>query len=193
MIGIYCIENLITHEKYVGQSTNIKQRWEDHRKPSRLSYSTPLYRAFREYGIDNFKFSVLEECDVSKLDEREIYWIKKCDSYDHGYNSTTGGKTGTCSKSRNRIPNNFGAISVKNDVAPIVKLDKSFNVLSIYPSVSECARQNGVNSSSISKVAKGKRKTCKNNIYMYYKDIMSLTKEGIKLLRDIQIGKYDYA
>lgn len=45
----------------------------------------------RKYGIDNFKFSVLEECDKEDLNEKEKYWIEKYDSYNNGYNNTCGG------------------------------------------------------------------------------------------------------
>jgi len=30
----------------------------------------------RKYGIDNFEFSIIEECSEDELDERECYWIK---------------------------------------------------------------------------------------------------------------------
>lgn len=45
----------------------------------------------RKYGLENFSFEVLEECDQAKLNEREAYYIKKYDSYQSGYNETEGG------------------------------------------------------------------------------------------------------
>lgn len=78
--GIYCIENLINHKKYVGLSKNCIKRWWDHR--SKAFHSTkedeikkPLYMAIRKYGLENFSFSILEECKLEELKEREIYWI----------------------------------------------------------------------------------------------------------------------
>ena len=194
--GIYCITNNITGEKYVGQSRNIERRWEDHRKPSRLSYSNALYKAFNKYGISNFTFSIIEAMPSSskdaELDESEQFWIKKTEPFNNGYNETTGGRSITESKMRHRIPSNFAFLSnQKEDVVPIVKLDQQFNVLSIYPSVSECSRQNGVPASNISKVARGERKTAHSFIFMYYKDIQKLNKEGITLLRKIQTGAYN--
>lgn len=50
-----------------------------------------LLRAWRKYGDENFEFSILEKCDESKLNEREIYWIEYYDSYYNGYNQTKGG------------------------------------------------------------------------------------------------------
>ena len=48
-----------------------------------------------KYGIDNFKFEIIEECDKSILSEREKYWIKFYNSVaPNGYNLTTGGEGG---------------------------------------------------------------------------------------------------
>lgn len=95
-IGIYCITNNINGKKYVGQSTDLKERRRGHKyshlgeKPKYL-----LQRAFIKYGIDNFTFTVLEECEKELLDDRERYWIKKLGTYGGGYNLTVGGTTGS--------------------------------------------------------------------------------------------------
>lgn len=34
---------------------------------------------------------MLEECDIDKASEREIYWINYFNSYKNGYNATLGG------------------------------------------------------------------------------------------------------
>ena len=76
MVGIYLITNKVNGHQYVGQSVNIRQRWIDHRTPSKKSKGTVLARAFRKYGNEAFNFSVLEECSEDRLDEREMYYIK---------------------------------------------------------------------------------------------------------------------
>ena len=91
MIGIYLITNKVNGKKYVGQSIDIEERWKRHIIASKKS-ELVIYRAMRKYGIDNFDFSILEECSVDKLDEREIYWISELDTYNNGYNMTIGGK-----------------------------------------------------------------------------------------------------
>lgn len=48
----------------------------------------PLYRAFKKYGIKNFNFIILEECDIDSLNNREIFWINKIHPE---YNQTFGG------------------------------------------------------------------------------------------------------
>ena len=72
--GIYLIENLLNGKKYVGQSKNIYARWSGHRCDSKEK-NLPLYFAMRKDGLENFKFSILEECEISQLAEKEDYWI----------------------------------------------------------------------------------------------------------------------
>ena len=95
IMGIYKIENLVNGKIYIGQSINIERRWQGHRKgiKSRVDKEKPLYRAMNKYGIENFSFEVLEECEEEELDEKEIYYIEKYHSYieDGGYNLTRGG------------------------------------------------------------------------------------------------------
>lgn len=98
MIGIYKIQNKINGKCYIGQSTNIHKRWTSHRNrwknPSDHNYETPLYRAFRKYGIESFTFEVLEECDAAELNTKEVSYIQQYDSFWHGYNQTPGGENG---------------------------------------------------------------------------------------------------
>lgn len=90
---IYVITNLTNDKKYVGQTRQqLNKRWLSHITESRSYTERPLYRAMNKYGIDNFKIRILEECDVNKLNEREIWWIQSLDSYHNGYNATTGGE-----------------------------------------------------------------------------------------------------
>lgn len=91
MTGIYLITNKVNGKKYVGQSIDIEKRWKDHIRDSKKSEYT-IHKAIRKYGVENFEFSVLEECPVDKLDEREIYWISELDTYNNGYNMTLGGE-----------------------------------------------------------------------------------------------------
>lgn len=102
--GIYKITNLINGKVYIGQSTNIERRWKDHKRmfnykdDGSLKYNYPLYCAFRKYGEKNFKFEIIEECSEEELNEKEILYIKKHNSYvrwknSNGYNQTLGGES----------------------------------------------------------------------------------------------------
>lgn len=91
--GIYKIQNLINGKVYIGQTRNFANRWAHHRYDlnSGVATNSHLQRAWNKYGEDNFEFSVVEECDVEKLNEREVYWIDKHDSFNNGYNQSIGG------------------------------------------------------------------------------------------------------
>ena len=95
MIGVYCIQNNINGHAYVGQSCDIERRWRRHSveylNPVSKAYGYPLYRAFRKYGIENFTFSIVEQCAIEELNQKEKYYIDKYDSCFHGYNQTLGG------------------------------------------------------------------------------------------------------
>jgi group I intron endonuclease len=79
---------------YVGQSTDIKRRWENHKslnnakRPDQSQYHHHLYRAIRKYGVEQFHFEVLDECRESELAERELHYINLLDTYENGYNQT---------------------------------------------------------------------------------------------------------
>ena len=98
--GIYLITNLINNKKYVGQSLNIQKRWNQHRSaafnPKNKSYNYPLYQAFRKYGIDNFSFEILEECNFADLNNKEEYYVKFYNTLSNqGYNQVLVGQGGT--------------------------------------------------------------------------------------------------
>ncbi len=76
--GIYKITYRPTGEFYLGRSTNIKNRWNEHAKTTfglkGCAHST-LHTFMAEKGIWNFSFEVIEECEKSKLSEREKFYI----------------------------------------------------------------------------------------------------------------------
>lgn len=100
MTGIYKITNLVNGSIYIGQSLAIERRFQEHLyKPFYKQddqYNTPLYRAIRKYGKENFSFEVIEECSAELLNERETYWIDFYHSFirdnNKGYNLTRGGE-----------------------------------------------------------------------------------------------------
>ena len=93
--GIYCIENIVDHKKYIGQSIDIYRRWKDHKRELNGNRHRNVYlqRAWNKDGKDNFNFYVLEICNDSMLDEREIYYIDafNCMNNANGYNLENGG------------------------------------------------------------------------------------------------------
>lgn len=88
--GIYKITNKINNKAYIGCSSNIKRRWTVHRSvykdSSSKEYQKELYIDMREYGIDNFKIEILEECKEEDLFKRESYYIQTLNTIAEGYN-----------------------------------------------------------------------------------------------------------
>lgn len=89
MSGVYKITNLINGKCYIGLSLNIERRFMEHRTPKNLRRRTNLAKAFRKYGLENFSFEILEECnDEKRMSELEMYYIAK---YKAEYNMNEGG------------------------------------------------------------------------------------------------------
>jgi group I intron endonuclease len=89
---IYCYHCIPTGKKYIGQTVNEKRRKWRHKHDCKNGVDYKFYRAVRKYGWENFIYGVIEEYDVDFLGEQEEFFIAKYDSYDNGYNSTTGGE-----------------------------------------------------------------------------------------------------
>lgn len=86
--GIYKITSLIDGKCYVGQSTDVAERWKQHIKRG-IGADTPtrnkLYPVMLATGVENFTFELLEECQALQLNEREDYWQKVYHAIDFGY------------------------------------------------------------------------------------------------------------
>jgi group I intron endonuclease len=95
--NIYVFTNKINGKQYVGQTINIEDRYKQHRKDAKNKDKRPnsiFYKAIRKYGFDSFDFKVLEtDIDISKIHEREKFWIKELNTMKpNGYNLTEGGE-----------------------------------------------------------------------------------------------------
>lgn len=92
---IYLRTNKINGMQYVGQTKDFYARercW----NTTKYRYGNQLLTDDRaKYGLENFVVKILEECDNSRLDELERFWIKQLDTiYPNGYNSNGGGTIG---------------------------------------------------------------------------------------------------
>jgi group I intron endonuclease len=90
--GIYKIKNIITGQKYIGQSIDIETRWKQHCDGKAIKNSY-IDRAINKYGEDNFELIIIEETPIHLLNEREKYWIEYYCTYTNikHYNLTPGG------------------------------------------------------------------------------------------------------
>lgn len=87
---IYCITNKVNDKKYIGQTINFQRRmWEHKYSKTKESY---LKNSIQKYGINNFKFEIIERVKIENLNKREIYWIDFYNTFKgEGYNLTIGG------------------------------------------------------------------------------------------------------
>ena len=92
---IYLISNDVNNKLYVGQTIQtLNKRFNGHCCYSKSDRSVNMYikRAIHKYGKDKFHITLIEECPINLLNDREKYWIAFYDSYNNGYNLTKGGQ-----------------------------------------------------------------------------------------------------
>src|SRR5579872_5334393 len=106
--GIYLFKSSANGKIYIGQSIILKTRKGCHfnslkRQTHRNKY---LQRHYNKYGQSDLGFSILEFCPQEKLNEREIFWIKKLKSLaPNGFNLTEGGDCPIRARKRHTIIN----------------------------------------------------------------------------------------
>ena len=91
--GIYKITCQETKEIYIGKSTDIKNRWQQHCKTAfncGTIASSLLHRKMQQYGIENFTFELLETVPKDKLSEREKFYIDFYKTKETGLNERSG-------------------------------------------------------------------------------------------------------
>lgn len=96
--GIYKITNTLTNEAYIGQSKNIEKRIATHKED--LENGTHVNKGLQEdYDIaksldsdyEIFTFEIIKEVKPKDLNKEEMYWINEFNSFERGYNKTSGG------------------------------------------------------------------------------------------------------
>lgn len=76
--GIYIIKNIITQDMYVGSSCNLNKRKNAHLNSllKNKHHSIVLQRAFNKYGMSNFIFEVIFNCNKNDCIEFENIFIQ---------------------------------------------------------------------------------------------------------------------
>lgn len=87
--GIYMLTNMVTGEKYIGQSRDIVKRIYYHKHDAERNKPMKISKAIAEYGMENFKSEILIECSLDELDKYEKDFI---DKYNPEYNLNRGGR-----------------------------------------------------------------------------------------------------
>lgn len=95
MIGeLYIIRNDINNKVYIGKTyIGYINRWKRHLQDltKQNKSNNKFYKAIKEIGINHFKIELIDQFEEGILEQKEIEYIAKYDSYHNGYNSTLGG------------------------------------------------------------------------------------------------------
>lgn len=160
---IYKIENMITHEVYIGQTSN--QKGFDGRysfsgkdiervyaylkgnKDRNERHNQHLRRSIEKYGFD--AFIVDKVFDVAstreELNEKETYYIEKFDSFKNGYNQTYGG-------------DNFPRGEYCKNSKRVCQISLDGKLIKIWSSATEATNELGLSPASLSNVCNGKKR-----------------------------------
>lgn len=177
---IYKIENTITHEIYIGQTTHprgfngrydfkgsgiervYKKLLGNETRGER--HNQHLRRSIKKFGFDAFE--VVEVFDVAKtfeeLNEKESYYINLFDSYKNGYNQSFGGDSisGYNRPSGKDCPNS----------KRICQIGLDGKLIRIWDCATDASNELNIDQASISMVCKGKRKTAGSFVWVHEKD-----------------------
>jgi hypothetical protein len=165
---IYKIENKITHEIYIGQTTHrrgFNGRYDFKGKGIERvykkllgnekrgeSHNQHLRRSIKKFGFDAFE--VVEVFDtaetIKELNEKESYYICLFDSYKNGYNQSFGGD----SVSGYERPKGKECKNSKR----VCQISLDGKLIKIWDSATEATYKLGINPSSLSNVCRGKKR-----------------------------------
>lgn len=194
---VYIIYNNQNEKVYVGETiTTLKRRFREHilaaNNPNSHIYNNKLYRAMRKYGTSNFFIKEIDRVigeDRKKvkdeIQELEVLYIKKYDSFKNGYNSDSGGNGGKIvseevKKKQSDIKKNDPkteerieyARSFRNSEKAITMYNyNTGEQIKKYSSAKEASIELGIDASSITKCCKKKinYRTTENNLKVTFR------------------------
>lgn len=78
-IGVYCIRNTVTGERYVGGTAGMKNRRANHFTRLRCGKhsNASLQTSWNQHGESSFAFEVLEACDSNRVGDLEREWVER--------------------------------------------------------------------------------------------------------------------
>lgn len=184
MYQIYKITNQKNGMVYIGSSIEVERRWRQHKEASINEkdhhYNYPLMIAFREFGIANFTFEVIDTLPTwEAMIEAEHNWIVKEDCVKpKGYNQTD--KTDSpmfdpvvAKKMSDTKREKYGK--------RVCEIDSTNNILIIWDSLAEAGEATGLDRFKISNVCNGTRLTTGNRTFRFLDDENQIIEPVVKV------------
>lgn len=176
--GIYCIENIKNHKKYIGQSKNIRRRFwvHTHTLNKNEHCNKHLQKAWNLYGSESFKFYVIEECLKEELDDKEKYYIEKYNTLKNGYNLNAGGQG--IPEYKHTQEEIEKMIQIQHP-KPVYQCDLNLNILKEWPSAHTAAKRLGFVPNHVKNCCEKrmKSKSVHGYIFVYVEDYNNLDRD----------------
>lgn len=173
MYQIYKITNQKNGMVYIGSSIEVERRWRQHKEASINEkdhhYNYPLMVAFREFGIANFTFEVIDTLPTwEAMIEAEHNWILKENCVvPNGYNQTDKTDSPMFDPA---IAKKMSDTKREKYGKRVCEIDSTKNILNIWNSLAEAGEDTGLDRFKISNVCNGTRLTTGNRIFRFLDD-----------------------
>lgn len=170
MYQIYKITNQKNGMVYIGSSIEVERRWRQHKEASINEkdhhYNYPLMIAFREFGIANFTFEVIDTLpDHQAMIKAEHDWIVKENCVvPNGYNQTHQTDSPLLDPA---IAKKMSDTKRAKYGKRVCEIDENKTILEIWDSLAEAGEKTGLDRFKISDVCNGKRLTTGNRVFRF--------------------------
>ncbi len=196
IITVYMLENLLNGKIYIGLTTNLNKRYNDHRRTSNdpNGKKRKIHKAIEEFGLENFKLHILHECEDIKsgglLEYQEVV-NRRSNIDEFGYNDILPNKNANHSRKKITRPENIGKTGAASLVSKRVK-NITDNI--IYVSLRECALKEYGDIKYIKQLSKVchptyNRFTYKNKIYRFIDENDNIIE---KLVKPIPVSRVKF-
>lgn len=184
MYQIYKITNNKNQMVYIGSSIDVERRWRQHKEASINEkdhhYNYPLMIAFREFGIANFTFEVIDTLPTwEETIEAEHNWIVKENCVKpNGYNQTD--KTDSPMFDP-MVAKKMSDTKRKKYGKRVCEIDSANNIIAIWNSLAEAGEITGLNRFKISSVCNGTRLTTGNRVFRFLDEKNQIIEPKVKV------------
>jgi hypothetical protein len=196
--GIYKILNLINGKFYIGSTNYLPSRKSQHFSLLKKNKhtNTHLQRSFNKHGIENFKFEIIEQCDICNIIEKEQYWIdllkptyniRKIAQSNLGFNHSekTKNKIGK-TVLKNWKNEEYRVKTIKGHCKPILCYNLKGELLFEFNSAKEAGEKLNIFPNHITKICKNKGFSTHSYIFRYREDNYPLNLNVENILKERQ-------